>query len=90
MTCWAIGLIRFAGIAKLGKGVRPTPPALPVRGSYSWKFGYAALTSLKSPARIAAVGTPHVCVNPRRSWKRSQDPKKNSLFFMIGPPRVPP
>ena len=45
---------------------------------------------LKSPLRKSAVGTEDSTEKPVRSNVPSQFPKKNSLFFLIGPPRLPP
>ena len=46
---------------------------------------------VKSPSRIAAVGTKDCCalglIRVIVSWYA---PKKNILFFLIGPPIVPP
>src|SRR5438105_6226038 len=45
---------------------------------------------LKLPLRESAVGTDARRELPTRSKVPSQFPKKNSLFFLIGPPRLPP
>ena len=45
---------------------------------------------LKSPLRKSAVGTEKSSEKPTRSNVPSQSAKKNSLFFLIGPPRLPP
>ena len=55
-TFCAIGLIRFDGILLSVHCSRPTP-FVPVNGLNSLNAEYFAATSLKSPARIAAVGT---------------------------------
>src|SRR5438876_6611688 len=47
--------------------------------------------AVKSPATVAAVGTKAMLF--AGSWRRVvpwYPPKKNNLFFMIGPPKVPP
>ncbi len=59
-------------------------------GSYSRKDATLAATSLKSPARIFAVGTVSVSIRLFFSRLRSYPPKKNRAFFLIGPPTVPP
>ena len=41
-----------------------------------------------SPAAVGAVRPPAAAAEP--IWKRSNDPKKNSLSLRIGPPRLPP
>jgi hypothetical protein len=51
----------------------------------------ADITSLKSPASIFAVGrNTSVVVGRIRSLVICGPPKKNSLFWMMGPPMVPP
>ena len=45
---------------------------------------------LKSPRRKSAVGTEEVTKRFTRSNVPSQSPKKNSLFFLMGPPILPP
>ena len=45
---------------------------------------------LKSPVRKSVAGTENRFVRPERSNVPSQFPKKNSLFFTIGPPKFPP
>ena len=45
---------------------------------------------LKFPVRKSAVGTEDRREKPVRSNVPSQFPKKNSLFFLIGPPRLTP
>src|SRR6266446_6704826 len=46
--------------------------------------------ALKSPPLMAAVGMVPVRVADVVSYVPSQAPKKNSLFLMMGPPRVAP
>ena len=45
---------------------------------------------LKSPARMAAVGTESVDRDAGALHRPFEAPKKNSLSLMTGPPRVPP
>src|SRR5574341_565493 len=77
-------LIRVSGMTLLGNAVRLRPTLSPVRGSYTvvrpWKF----------PARTCAVGTLKNAVPRSAVVVPSQEAKKNSLSFLIGPPMVPP
>ena len=50
----------------------------------------AGLTGPNAPALAAAFGTVVISVLPRSSCSRSTPPKKNSLFFRIGPPPAAP
>ena len=45
---------------------------------------------LKSPARSSAVGTVNVKGKGDASFQCSYEVNVNSLFFMMGPPNVPP
>ena len=49
-----------------------------------------ALVPEKSPSRKAAVGTVRKADAFCRRTVRSQSAKKKSLFFLMGPPKVPP
>src|SRR5260370_7696331 len=45
---------------------------------------------LKSPVRKSLVGTEKSAERPTRSKVPSQSVKKNTLLFLMGPPRLPP
>src|SRR3954464_11400520 len=81
----AAGSIRFDGMTLFGNGVRPDPSTFPVSGSYT-----VVPVPLKSPALIASVAMVRNAEADNRRVVRSQSAKKNSLFFTIGPPIVPP
>ena len=71
--------MRFAGMTLPGNG-------WPVSGSR-----ITVVIPLKSPLRMARVGSVRsVGVVKRRISFHSCPPKKNSLFFWIGPPRLQP
>src|SRR5580658_6328995 len=51
-------------------------------------FGWPNALSVKSPVRCATDGTRPVNEIPCRWYFCSKSPKKNVLFFLIGPPRA--
>src|SRR6266851_9946238 len=73
----ATGLIRSAGIWLFVN-------ATPVTGSFS------GASPRKSPLFRAAVGMAEMTVVDAIRRNPSKLPKKNSLFFRIGPPTAPP
>ena len=79
------GSKRLSGIRLPGNISRPVPLAFPVAGSKM-----LIPVALKSPPFNTSVGMVRKAKAYCRRVVRSQLAKKKSLFFLMGPPNVPP
>src|SRR6266851_2770071 len=93
----AAGSIRFAGILFPGNAVRFLPSAVPVFGSnmhpaigVTLQFVPVGIKDEKSPFRIERGATLLDVPPAVRILVPSYAPKKKSLSFLMGPPKVPP
>ena len=75
------GDIRLCGIILPGKSA-------PEIGSFNWTGLDPASSALKSPRRMASLGTMSLNTVPCRRRVLSRSEKKNNLFLRIGPPKV--